>query len=454
MAAPPAPDRLSIEVYASRHARPTLAAAYLLTGDWAGAEEAAAHALAAGHRMHPCDERSAIAALVRRHVRDRWSWGGRSGGLQLREVSAPPTAAVGDPGQLWLGLAQLTERERAAVVLRGQVGLDAAQTAAMLRLPPADVVRDLETADAVVAQADPSRAAADRDLEAELSAFFAAHAALARPTAAIERRAADLDRRRIRTLRVAAGVGVASLVALAAAGLVVLRPTADTAGDRPRTPPPTGPPGWVLAPRQPALPSVGPNRKLVGFQSVVVAVPASWRQVSAECGAITHNAVVFAQRDRAGRPCGDGDVPPGLSAVSFDVETAGEPEVEGEYGPRRTRAGTFIVSRPAADDGRYVAYAAAPSLGFGMSIVTDSRRTLHRIIDSMTALPPGYTTVPDCLGLSEDQVVTLLRDAGLVAQRLYDHSAIGRPMEVVQQSESVGAVVPLQTRVTLGMLPR
>jgi hypothetical protein len=210
----------------------------------------------------------------------------------------------------------------------------------------------------------------------------------------------------------------------------------------------------VIAPARPVLPPAGPRRKLVGFRSVVVAVPASWRQVSSACDTVSRDAVVFPPRDGSGAQCGNADLPQGLSAVSFHLDVAGEPEVEGEYGPRRTRSGDLVVTRPKARDGRYVAYASAPSLGFGMTIVTGSRQILDGIVDSMTVLPPGYTTVPNCLGLSERRVVSLLSRVGLVAQRRYDPSAIGLPMRVVQQSQSVGSVVPVRSQVTLGMLPR
>jgi DNA-directed RNA polymerase specialized sigma24 family protein len=448
----PAPARPTIEVYASVHAPATLTAAYLLVGDWPAAEEAAAHALVAGRRASTSpDESAALVALARRHTGGGWRGRVRGGGLQLQEAGAPLTAAVDDPRRLWLGLSQLTERERAAVVLRGLLHLRGAEISTALARSPADVSRDLETADAIVAAADVG-AAADGDLHGELAAFFAAHLALSRPTAAVERRAAWLERRRIRLLRLGIAVAASAAVALAGAGIVTTRP--DGEADTDRAAAPTGPPGWVIAPPQPVLPRAGPDHKLVGFRTVVVAVPASWRQVASACGAVRRDAVVFPPRDGSGAQCGNADLRRGLSAVSFHRDIAGEPEVEGEFGPRRTRSGDLVVTRPQTRGGRYVAYASAPARGFGMTVVTDSRRALNRIIDSMTVLPAGYTTVPDCLGLSERQVVELLQRAGLVAQRLYDHSAIGLPMRVVQQSQSVGAVVPVQTRVTLGMLPR
>jgi hypothetical protein len=88
-----------------------------------------------------------------------------------------------------------------------------------------------------------------------------------------------------------------------------------------------------------------------------------------------------------------------------------------------------------------------------MSVTTGSRRMLDRIIASITVLPVGYTTVPDCVGLPSGQVEALLHGHGLVPEQLFDRSAVGLPLEVAQQSQSVGTVVPTQTHITLGMIP-
>jgi hypothetical protein len=450
--------RPSIEEYASSHARSVLITAYLLTGDWPTADEAAARALVAGRRAVDAAGAdgglAAIRSLVRRHVRARGEWWGRGGGLHLQELGALPTAAVDDPGRLWAGLTQLTAHERAVIVLRGHVGMTEPAIAATLGRSPADVARDLDVGSDVVAQADTGRSPAERDVEAELAAFFTAHRELTPPTGPVRRRAAEHERRRRRTLVALTTVGAVVAVVIAAVGLSALRPDEESAasGATADSIDAAGP-GWPPELRQPSLPRVGPSRKLVGFQAVVVAVPASWAQRSARCAAIKRSTVVFPTGRRA-RLCDDSTVPRGLSAVSFNRDIAGEPEVEGEFGPRRTHGGEFIVSRPARRGGRYVAYTSAPDLGFGMSVTTRSRRTLNRIIGSITVLPAGFTTVPDCVGLTSGEVDALLRGQRLVPNQLFDHSAIGLPLEVVQQSQSVGTVVPVQTHITLGMLPR
>ena len=446
--------RPSIESYAARHAGSVLVMAYLLTGDWPSAEVATAHALVRGRRTSSeADSSGAVEALVRRHVRRRANWWSQGGGLHLQEVGALPRAAVEDPGRLWPALAQLTEHERASVVLRG-LGMDGAEMAQLLGRSAADVERDLDLADDVMTHADPTRPASDRDIASELRAFFAAHVALTRSTEKVEQHAAELDRRRRRTLQLSAVFGAAAAVAVASVGIVAAasQESPSAAADTLSTP--TGPSDAATALSESLLPRVGTDRKLVGFRSVIVAVPASWRQVSAACDSVKRDAVVFPTGDRAAALCGDDDLASGLSAVSFNVDTAGEPEVEGEFGPRRTHGGEFIVTRPRGHGGRYVAYTAAPDLGFGMSITTGSLRTLNRIIDSITVLPAGYTTVPECIGLPSGQVEALLHGSQLVPQQLFDHSSVGLPLEVVQQSQSVGTVVPVQTRITLGMLPR
>jgi DNA-directed RNA polymerase specialized sigma24 family protein len=454
--------RTSIEADAAEHAAHGLVMAYLLTQDWPSAEQAAAHAIVAGRRHRPTSaddgERLVVEALARRQVRSRWQWGAPGGGLHLQDAGSPPIAAVDDPGRLWSGLSQLTEYERTTVVLSGFAGLDPTEIAIVLGRSPADVARDLETAYAVVAQADASRPSADRDIAAELARFLAAHADLAPSTAGVRRRAVELDRRRRRARRLTTTVGTAAAIVVGGVGAAIVRTDDAPSASHQTRPshsdllidsPETGivPPGSVL-------PTIGPDLKLVGFQSVVVAVPAGWRQLSAPCDAITRNAVVFPS-DESATLCREDDVPRGLSAVSFDFgrEIDGEPGIEGEFGPLRTHGREFLVSRPMQRGGRFVAYASTPDLGFRMSVTTGSLRRLNRIIDSLQVLPAGYTTVPDCVGLPSGQVVALLHGQRLVPEQLFDHSALGLPLEVAQQSQSVGAVVPEQTRITLGMLP-
>jgi DNA-directed RNA polymerase specialized sigma24 family protein len=449
-------DRPSIEAYASLHASSVLKLASLLTGDLQAAEDAAAAALARGWRAAPDDDgRAAIAALVRRRVAARSQWWSREGGLHLQEAGAMAATAVDGSDRLSYGLSQLTEHERAAVTLRGSLGTTTTEIAALLGRSPSEVARDLDTADGIVAQSDPARSLAQRDVEAELADFFRAQDAdaEARPTTRVEQRAAELHRlRRLRTRLATAAV--AASVAVGAVGIATVGFGGSPSGREASGNAPKDRLESTVAPMASALPVIGAHRKLVGFRSVGVVVPRSWRQVSAPCAAIKHNAVVFPSGHAHAGPCSGGDVPRGLSAVAFIVDIAGEPEVEGEFGPRRARAGAFIIAKPRHRGGRYVAYTAAPDLGFGLSITPSSLPTLHRIIDSITPLPDGYTTVPDCIGLESGTVDALLEARGLMPQLLFDHSAIGLPLVVAQQSQSVGTVVPVQTRITVGLLPR
>ena len=408
-------------------------------------------------------EQDVAVAVARRHVRSRGTLWGRDGGLHLQEGDAHPPPSADDPLGLWEGLAQLTERERAAVVLRGRAGMDSTTVGAALGRSRADVERDLDTADGLVAQAVAQSVArrahdgdGDRDIDIrmQLAALFAAQDQLAPPTATVVERAVALNSRRRRTWLVTTAAGTVAVVLVAAVGVSVLAsgdedasPTATSSGV------PSELPGWAPEPQQPSLPDIGPNRKLVGYQTVVLAVPSSWVQVAATCSAITQNAVIFPTPGEAPL-CDDRTIPSGLSAVSFNRDIAGEPEVQGDFGPRLARAGEFLVTTPTHRNGRYVAYTSAPDLGFGMSVTTRSKRTLDRIIGSITVLPANYTIVPQFVGLAGERLETAVYGHRLVPDRRPYSGPVGLTLEVQRQSQAVGTVVPVQTHITLGMRPR
>jgi hypothetical protein len=212
-------------------------------------------------------------------------------------------------------------------------------------------------------------------------------------------------------------------------------------------------PGWAPEITQPFLPDPGPHRKLVGFRTLLLAVPSAWKQSPGPCAAVTANAVVF-PTEPGQRLCDDGSVPRGLSTVSFSVDTAGEPEVQGDYGPRMAQAGRLVVTRPAHQGGRYVAYTSAPELGVGISVTTRSRAALERIIRSITVLPVGYTTVPELIGLPSGRAETATMAHRLVIDPRFRPGFVPVPMAVVGQSQPVGAVVPSGSHLTVRLEPR
>ncbi|HSS68269.1 MAG TPA: hypothetical protein VLK34_06930 [Nocardioidaceae bacterium] len=462
-------DRAGVEEFASRHAHSALVTAYLLAGDWVSAQELAAHGLAAAVRTPGQDvagaDRRVAVAVARRHVRTRERSWSRDGGLHLQEVDAHPLPSADDPLGLWEGLSQLTELERAAIVLRGRIGMDSTSVAASLGRSKADVDRDLDTADGLIAQSVAQSVArrahegdrdtdVDPDVQRQLAALFTAQDAVRPPTTAVVERTVALDSRRRHAWLLATAAGAVAVVLVSAVGVSVLassdeeaRPTATSSGV------PSELPGWVPEPQQPSLPDVGPHRKLVGYQTVVLAVPSSWVQVASTCGAITRNAVIFPAPSTA-RLCDDKTIPTGLSAVSFNRDIAGEPEVQGDFGPRLAHAGEFLVTTPTHRHGRYVAYTSAPELGFGMSVTTRSKQTLDRIIGSITVLPANYTIVPQFVGLAGERLETAVYGHRLVPERRPYTGPIGLTLEVQRQSQSVGTVVPVQTQITLGMRPR
>jgi hypothetical protein len=450
-------ERSDLAGFALVHARATLVTAYLLTGEWPSAKDAAAPAVVAGWRASMGDlgsagRRACAVALARRHARARAPVWTRGGGLQLQELGAQPPAAVDDPNELWAALWQLTEQERAAVVLRSHVGLDDAAIPAALGRSLAAVEQDLDVAYDVLAHAARPSGHDVFDVESPLRAFFAAHAELRPETAAVEQRAAVLATRRKRTRYTAAAVAAAIALATVVTGVMATRPGPQPTATQGTYTAPTGPPAWVIQPRSPSLPDLGPRRKLVGFRTVMVAVPASWTQVAARCDKLTEDSVVFPTVPHAAL-CGDDDVPRGLSAVSFNRDTSGEPEVEGDFGPRRTHAGDFVVTRPRTG-GRYVAYTSAPDVGFGMSIVSDSRRRLNRIINSITVIPAGYQSVPWLVGRPSEQAVQIASARGLVVDQRFRPGFVPVPLLVARQSKAVGTVLPAKARIALDLVPR
>jgi RNA polymerase sigma-70 factor (sigma-E family) len=112
---------------------------YVLTGDWALAEDLVQTALAKAYPRWSRVVRDDPEAYVRKIMINTWSswgrrrWRGELPALQLPEVAAPDGFAGIDHRQvLRAALAQLPRRQRAVVVLRYHQDLSEAQVAELL----------------------------------------------------------------------------------------------------------------------------------------------------------------------------------------------------------------------------------------------------------------------------------------------------------------------------------
>ncbi len=152
--------RLDVEEFIAARADGLLRTAYLLTGDRDRAEDlldaALARAWESWERSELAPEPAVRTALVRLHV-TRWS--GRRGtdrGLAARQPARPA----------WAGLARLTRRQRAVLVLCRYDGVPEADAADMLARPVGSLRRLLARAERRLAVADPG--ALLRDLAREV----------------------------------------------------------------------------------------------------------------------------------------------------------------------------------------------------------------------------------------------------------------------------------------------
>ncbi|MEU8217414.1 SigE family RNA polymerase sigma factor [Micromonospora taraxaci] len=218
-----------------------LRTAYLLTGDWATAEDLLQTALTktylAWKRLGGIEAVEPYARRVMVNTSTSW-WRRRWHGERPTEV-LPERAGVDEIEQqldrdlLWRHLRQLPNRQRAVLVLRYYEDMSEAQTAAMLDISPGTV------------KSQTSRALATlrRRMGADAAQLPAAAGAAGRPAAAGAVRPT------------ASGVPNGQLPATGAAAPLRPRQTAGRAAPRPATPRPVVP--QVVLPTAPAAVPVG-----------------------------------------------------------------------------------------------------------------------------------------------------------------------------------------------------
>jgi RNA polymerase sigma-70 factor (sigma-E family) len=157
--APPEGSRIG-ELYL-RHADAAVRLAYLLTGDRAVAEDLVQDAFVrlAGRLVHLRDPgafdaylRRSVVNLSRSYFRRRRverAYLTRAQAVLERESGRWPAHAVEDREELWRALGRLSERQRAAIVLRFYEDLSEVQVAEILKCRPGTVKslvsRGLET---------------------------------------------------------------------------------------------------------------------------------------------------------------------------------------------------------------------------------------------------------------------------------------------------------------------
>src|SRR6266571_9129414 len=144
-----------------RHADAAVRLAYLLTGDRALAEDLVQDAFVrlAGRLIHLRDPgafdaylRTTVVNLTRSHFRRRRverAYLERARSATAQEAARWPASSVEDREEMWRALARLSQRQRAAIVLRFYEDLPEAQVADILKCRPGTVKslvsRGLET---------------------------------------------------------------------------------------------------------------------------------------------------------------------------------------------------------------------------------------------------------------------------------------------------------------------
>ncbi|WP_433464178.1 SigE family RNA polymerase sigma factor [Spirillospora sp. CA-128828] len=145
-------DRSGFDDYVEKHSDRLLRSAYLLTQDWARAEDLLQTALAkawiAWGRVS--DDPSPYVYRILTNTHASWwrrRWRGEVPTAQLPESSQPdPTAAFDDRDAMWTALARLSARQRAVVVLHYFESLPLTQVADILGCSASTVKTQLRRA--------------------------------------------------------------------------------------------------------------------------------------------------------------------------------------------------------------------------------------------------------------------------------------------------------------------
>lgn len=280
-------------------------------------------------------------------------------------------------------------------------------------------------------------AAALRGREAAPSTVAATVAAVA---ASVRARPPGVPARRVR----AGTAGALALLVTAGAGAAYL--AADDSVE--------GPP----LPRvgSPAAASAAPGHRLVGFGTVMLAVPRSWGYNRTACGSPTRNTVIFPDADPPSRCRARGDrrgrATTRWSSVTFTAAPSNALVLR-QSTETDAIAGERVFSSPLTHRGGvWQQVVVVP--GAGVQVVTRSprRSVLSAVVGSLRAVPPGYGAVPVCVRQPIGQAIAAVKEAGLAVSftQASTLSQRYRQPPVTHQTLQPGRVVPVATVVGLG----
>jgi len=428
--------------------------ALLLSGDRSAADRATVGALArVADRSDPVSD--ALARIARTSRRAGTLGSSTGGSLEMYDVAPEQRAGAAEtlPPAVAIraALDALTDRERSIVVLRSAAGWDLPRIARAIRRPIFLVRREHDAAAGFLAEvggAPPDQAVSI--LAEALSVEAGPHCDAAALADQIDAAAADeAPRHRMALLAGASGVLVVGLVAGALVlGVDRAAPPAteppDESADAPADPEPT-PSGPLDLPDSPS------GLKLVGFERVMLAVPEDWSQRTTFCTDIPTAGVLYPAGPELA-PC----EPAGTRGASVSFERAhllADVVLDGRAG---SVAGSPVrISAPTRRGGAFVQYAAVEAMDVAVVVRSPDRRLLMSVIDSLQEVPRAYVVVPNCLRLDPDEAVNALSDQALNGRIFADSSDAGElPEHVVRQSPSVGTVVPFDSTVNLGVVPK
>lgn len=411
------------------------------------------------------DDDALLRAVLGRMLRECSSDGrGRSrGGIELHDVrgagSGPTGGAAHQRVALRDALGSLTFRERSAVVLHLGAGLGLGQSARAMRWPRVAVRRELDRAmDYLATEADVSRTdvadIARRAFRPDVTEYDVP-ALVRRLQASI----ASTPPRQLRKGRALLVGGVAVAMAAAIGGLQLTmaddeRHTDDSAADADLTDGGSADPGRRPdAPRvAEALPAPAKGWKWVGYQDLMLTVPSGWEQTPAPCAEIVDRTVVYPEID-ADFPC-------------VRSSTRGRSVAFGPSGSRDRVAFDKVVALEDGQQvtvtpillrvGHYIQYAAFGDSDVIVGVRSPRRSQIDTIVRSIRAVPSAYVVIPNTLGLEPTEAYDVLAAAGLDARMFADPSAhtSGIPLRVVRETPAVGSLIPFDSTVNLGVIPR
>ena len=450
--------------------RELVAVAVVLTDDDEAAASIAADVVAAAKASDSAQRVAVVSEVVaacRRFTKPSSGRGRQQAGPRLYDgepsqaanpraaaVPTSPTPAGGEEARpasdpIWDAIGDLPFDARAVVALHWCAGLDDQQIVRVMRgrvLLPRRVLRRSLADIAATVGADPERVATL--VPAVLSRRTGARGGRRGPGRSATPQATTAERRRPRAV-IAGAVAVGLLAGAGAIAYVAAEPPPDPASAK-TAPADSGPP---------PLAAPGGGRRLVGYGTVMLAVPRTWGYNRTSCGRPVADTVVY--------PDGDADVSCGAirgdrrgratarwSSVTFTAAPSNalvlvRPSIEQETLADGRRV---FASLPSRIDGNWQRVVVVPESGVQVVLRSPRRKPLRELLDGLRSVPPGYTVVPVCERQPIRDAIGAVKRAGLRVAFTQASTLTQRYREppVTHQSPAAGRIVPLRSVVGLG----